>query len=160
QVNAHTDAGDVSFALSGTGQSASGDLEASTPIVSLGGTAVGGHLSGTVTFTNAGATSVTINAVDLPGPPFTATGAPSVGDAIAPGESITIELEFDPTEVGQFADQIELDTTGGDEEVGVSATAGSPGLLQFSTDALDFGATPFGSDGSKTLTITNAGGTS
>ncbi|MGZ4232203.1 MAG: choice-of-anchor D domain-containing protein [Solirubrobacteraceae bacterium] len=159
QVNADTDAGDVSFALSGTGQSASGDLQASTPIVSLGGTAVGGHLSGTVTFTNVGATSVTINAVDLPGAPFTATGAPTAGDAIAPGASITVELEFDPTEVGQFADQIELDTTGGNQEVGVSATAGSPGLLQFSADALDFGTTLFGSAGSKTFAITNAGGT-
>jgi HYDIN/CFA65/VesB family protein len=158
QVNASTDQGDVSFALSGTGQSASGDLQASTPIVSLGGTAVGGHLSGTVTFTNVGATSVTINAVDLPGAPFTATGAPSAGDAIAPGASITVELEFDPTEVGQFADHIELDTTGGNADVGVSATAGTPGLLQFSAGALDFGMTPWGSAASKTFAITNAGG--
>lgn len=159
QVNVGTDAGDVSFALAGTGQSASGEVQASSPLVSLGGTAVGGHLSGTVTFTNVGATSVTINAVDLPGAPFTATGAPSAGDAIAPGDSITVELEFDPTEVGQYADEIELDTTGGDEEVGVSATAGSPGLLQFSTSAIDFGTAPFGSAGTKTFAITNAGGT-
>lgn len=160
QLNASTDAGDVSFALSGTGQSASAELQASTPIVSLGGAAVGGHLSGTATFSNVGGTSLTINAVHLPGPPFSATGAPHAGDAIAPGASITIGLAFDPTEAGQFADEVELDTTGGDEEVGVSATAGLPGLLEFSSDALDFGTTPFGSTGSKTFTITNTGGTS
>jgi hypothetical protein len=160
QVNASTDAGDVSFALSGTGQSASGELQASTPLVSLGGTAVGGHLSGTATFTNVGGTSLTINGVHLPGPPFTATGAPGVGGTLDPGDSIVVELSFDPTQVGQFADEIELDTTGGDDvEVGVSATAGLPGLLEFSADALDFGTTPFGSAGSKTFTITNTGGT-
>ncbi|HET7047262.1 MAG TPA: choice-of-anchor D domain-containing protein [Solirubrobacteraceae bacterium] len=159
QVNAQTDAGEVSFALSGTGQSASAELQASTPLVSLGGTAVGGHLGGTATFTNVGATTLTINAVHLPGAPFTATGAPSAGDTLAPGDSITVELAFDPTKVGQFADAIELDTTGGDEQVGVSATAGLPGLLAFSADALDFGATPFGSSAGKTFTITNTGGT-
>src|SRR5262249_54186260 len=132
QITADTDQGDVSFAVSGTGQSASGDLQASAPIVSLGGTAVGGHLSGTATFTNVGGTSVTVNAVQLPGAPFTATGAPSPGDTIAPNTSIIVQLAFDPTEVGQFGDEIELDTTGGDEVVGVSATAGLPGLLQFS----------------------------
>jgi Protein of unknown function (DUF1573)/PQQ-like domain len=159
QVNAQTDAGDVSFALSGTGQNASGELEASTPILSLGGTAVGGHLSGTATFTNVGGTSLTINAVHLPGVPFSAIGAPSAGQTMAPGDSITVELAFDPTEVGQFADEIKLDTTGGDQGVGVSATAGLPGLLEFSADGLDFGTTPFGSTGSKTFTITNTGGT-
>ena len=158
QVNAQTDAGDVAFALSGTGQNASADLEASTPLVSLGGTAVGGHLSGTATFTNVGGTDLTINAVHLPSPPFSATGAPSAGDTIAPGDSITVELAFDPTTVGQFADEIELDTTGGDEDIGVSATAGLPGLLEFSADALDLGATPFGSTARKTFTITNTGG--
>ena len=159
QVNAQTDAGDVSFALSGTGQNASAELEASTPIVSLGGTEVGGHLSGTATFTNVGGTSLTINAVHLPGAPFSAIGAPSAGHTMAPGDSITVELAFDPTEVGQFADEIELDTTGGDQEVGVSATAGLPGLLEFSADALDFGTTLIGRTGSKTFTITNTGGT-
>jgi hypothetical protein len=160
QVNAQTDAGEVSFALSGTGQKASGELEASTPIVSLGGTAVGGHLSGTATFTNVGGTSLTINAIHVPAPPFTATGAPSAGDTLAPGDSITVVLAFDPTEVGQFADEVELDTTGGDAQVGVSATAGLPGLLEFSADALDFGTTRFGGTAGKTFTITNTGGTS
>ena len=158
QVDAQTDAGEVAFALSGTGQSASAELQASTPLVSLGGTSVGGHLSGTATFTNVGGTDLTINVVQLPSPPFSAIGAPSPGDTIAPGDSITVELAFDPTTVGQFADAIELDTTGGDAEIGVSATAGLPGLLEFSADALDFGTTPIGSTGSETFTITNSGG--
>jgi iron transport multicopper oxidase len=159
QVNAQTDAGDVSFSLSGTGQATSAELQASTPIVSLGGTSVGGHLSGTATFSNVGGTSLTINAVHVPSAPFSVTGAPSGGDTIAPGDSITVELDFDPTEVGQFADEIELDTTGGNKRVGVSATAGLPGLLEFSSDALDFGMTPLGSTAGKAFTITNSGGT-
>ena len=159
QVNAETDAGGVSFALSGTGQSAAAELQASTPIVSLGGTSVGGHLSGTATFSNVGGTDLTIDAVHVPSPPFSASGAPSAGDKIAPGDSITVGLAFDPTVVGQFADEIELDTTGGDEEIGVSATAGLPGLLEFSSEALDFGTAPFGSTAGKTFTITNTGGT-
>ncbi len=52
--------------MSGTGQSASAQLISTPPLVSFGGTAVGGHLSGAATFRNVGGAPLTINAVKLP----------------------------------------------------------------------------------------------
>lgn len=160
QLKADTDVGPVSFALSGTGQSAAGQLAASPPVVSLGGTAVGGHLSGTANFTNVGGTDITINAVHSPDAPFTLTGAPGVGHTIAPGATITVEVAFDPTKVGAFTSEIGLDTTGGDKLIGVSGSAGLPGLLELSADTIDFGSTLLGAAAGRTFTITNTGGTS
>jgi hypothetical protein len=160
QVNADTDAGNVSFSLSGTGQATSAQLDVSPPLVSLGGTSVGSQLSGTATFSNVGGTTLTISAVHLPGAPFSATGAPVAGDTIAPGRSITVDLAFNPTQVGSFTSSIGLDSDGGNQTIGISASAGTPGLLEFSSQSTDFGQVPVASTATRTFTITNAGGTS
>jgi iron transport multicopper oxidase len=160
QLTAATDAGDVSFSMTGTGQLAVGQLMGNPSILSLGGAAVGGHLSGTVTFSNIGATAVTVGAVRLPGAPFSATGVPAAGDAIAPGASVTIGVSFDPTTVGSFRDAIGLDDTrGGQTTIGLSASAAAPGQLRFSAGTLDFGATALGTSATRKFTITNVGGT-
>lgn len=160
QVNADTDAGNVSFSLSGTGQATSAQLAVSPPLVSLGGTSVGSQLSGTATFSNVGGTTLDITAVHLPGAPFSATGAPAAGDTIAPGGSITVDLAFNPTQVGSYTSSIGLDSNGGDQTIGISASAGTPGQLEFSSEGADFGQVPVGSTATRTFTITNAGGTS
>lgn len=159
QINASTDAGDASFPASGTGQTAAAQLAVSPALLSLGGTSTGGHLSGTVTFSNVGATSLTINAVHLPVTPFTATNYPAAGGQIGPGSSITVNIAFDPTQAGAFTSSIGLDTNAGNKAIGLSASAGTPGALQFSSQNIDFGATPIGTSVAKTFTITNAGGT-
>ena len=160
QVNVNNDAGNVSFALSGTGQTAAGQLAVSPPLVSLGGTATGSHLSGTATFGNVGATTLKISAVHLPSAPFTATNVPAVNDTLAPGASITVDVAFDPTQVGAFTSAIGLDTTDGESQIiGVSASAGTPGQLKFSSEAADYGAVPVGVAATKSFTITNTGGT-
>ena len=157
QVNAVTDAGDVSFSLSGIGQAASAQLAVSPTLVSLGGTTTGGHLSGTATLSNVGGTTLTINSVVPPSAPFTATNLPST---IAPGASITVDIAFDPTQAGAFTSAIGIDSNGGNKTIGLSATAGTPGRLQISSESVDYGATPVGTTATKTFTITNSGGTS
>ncbi len=154
-----SDGGSFSFALSGTGQPTAAQLAVSPPLLSLGGTAVGDELSGTVTFSNVGGTALSINAVHLPDPPFSATGVPAVGDTIAPGGSINVDIAFDPTVVGAATSAIELDTTGGDQSIGLSASAGTAGDLQISSEQNDFGAVAIGNTVTKTFTITNTGGT-
>jgi hypothetical protein len=156
---ATTDAGEPAFSVSGTGQAAAAQLDASSPAISLGGTSVGGHLSGTITFTNDGAQALTIQRVLLPGSPFSVPSPPQANDTIAPGASITVEIDFAPTTVGSFHDTIEVDSTGGNRTIGISASAGTPGQLQYSSEALDFGTVAPGSQSTRTFTITNAGGT-
>jgi HYDIN/CFA65/VesB family protein/putative pyrroloquinoline-quinone-binding quinoprotein len=159
QVNVSTDAGNFSFPLSGTGQSQPPQLAVSPPLLSLGGTAVGSQLSGTVSFSNVGSTTLTISAVHLPSAPFTATNVPVAGDQLAPGATITVDIAFDPTQVGAFTSAIGLDSDGGNKTIGLSATASTPGLLQFSSESYDFGSILIGTTAAYTFTITNAGGT-
>ncbi len=149
----------VEFALTGPGQAASAQLEVTPPLVTFGGTDVGGHLSAGATFRNVGGSSLSINAVHLPAAPFGASGVPAVGSTIPPGGSITITVTFDPTAIGKFSDQIGLDTNAGDEAIGLSGSAGLPGALQISNETLGYGQVPLGTSATKSFTVENTGGT-
>jgi HYDIN/CFA65/VesB family protein/putative pyrroloquinoline-quinone-binding quinoprotein len=159
QVTASTSADDVSFPVSGTGQDNGPSLAASTRVASLGGTSVGGHLTGSFVLTNQGSQTVTIQGVDSPAAPFSTDARANV--TIDPGNSITVNVSFDPTSTGQFTDSIGFDSNSihGRVNVVLSATAGTPGDLQFSSEVLDFGPTQVGTTSTRTFTITNAGGT-
>lgn len=146
------------FGLSGSGQAATAQLSVSPPLVSFGGTAVGGHLSGSATFTNVGGAPLTINAVHLPSAPFGASGLPAVGSTIAPGASVTVTVTFDPTSAGTFSDAIGLDTTGGNDEVGLSGSAGSAGVLAIRSETNDYGSVQVGQRTTKSFTVSNTGG--
>ncbi len=163
QVTASTtDAGNATFSLSGTGQFQGPHLAANSPVISLGGTTVGGHLTGSVVFTNDGSQTLTIQSVQQPSVPFSSPDAPTVPATLDPGDSITVDISFDPQHPGSYTPDIytiELDSDGGDVSVGLSATAGTPGNLQFSSQAVDFGSVPVGSTETKSFTITNTGGT-
>jgi hypothetical protein len=126
--------------------------------VSFGGTAVGGHLSGSATFKNVGSAPLTINAVHLPSAPFGATGVPAVGSTIAAGASVTVTVTFDPTTTGTFESAIGLDTTGGNDEVGLSGSAGSAGVLEIRSETNDYGTVTVGSTATRTFTVSNVGG--
>jgi iron transport multicopper oxidase len=160
QVTASTSAGDVTFPLSGTGQDNGPSLAASTRVLSLGGTSVGGHLTGSFVLTNQGSQPVTIQGLQPPAAPFSSSDAPSSG-TIDPGKSISVDISFDPTSVGQFTGAIGFDSNSihGQVSVSLSATAGTPGDLEFSSQAIDFGSTPVESNATRSFTITNAGGT-
>ncbi len=157
-VTVTTDAGTVSIPLSGTGETTSPDLIGNQAGLSLGGTTVGDTLSGTVTFTNAGDAPLTIHGVTLPAAPFTAVGAPAVGDQIQPNQSVTVEVNFTPTAVGQFSDAVELDSDGGDVSIGVAGSASLPGVLQISSENNAFGDIAVGTTMTESFTLTNSGG--
>jgi hypothetical protein len=149
----------AAFSLSGVGQAAAAKLEVVPPLVTFGGTTVGTSLSAGATFRNVGAVPLEIEAVHLPGAPFSATGVPAIGSKIAPGGSVTITVAFEPSAIGTFEGQIGLDTSGGNEAVGLTGSAGLPGALQFSSETSDYGNVPVGSSATTTFTITNVGGT-
>jgi hypothetical protein len=159
-LSAKTSAGKtVTFALSGIGQAAAAKLEVMPPLVTFGGTTVGTGLSAGATFRNVGGTPLEVQAVHLPQPPFGASGVPTVGSTIEPGGSVTITVTFEPTATGTFEGQIGLDTTGGNEAIGLTGSAGLPGALQIASEVNSYGEVAVGSSATKTFTITNTGGT-
>ena len=159
-LEVETDHGTVSFALSGTGQSATAQLTSSPRVVSFGGTAVGEHLTSVATFSNVGAAPLTINAIKLPSAPFTATGVPAVGSTIAAGSSVTVNVMFEPTAVGSFSGELGLETTGGNASVGLTGSAGLPGVLKITSEQNSFGEVEVGKTATRSFTVTNTGGTS
>jgi hypothetical protein len=150
---------DSTTVLSGIGQAAGAKLEASPPLVTFNGIAVGELASAGATFRNVGSTPLTIDAVHLPSAPFTAEGAPAPGSTIEPGASVTITVTFHPTEAGHFSGEIELETSGGNETIGISGSAGAPSALEITNKPLEYGQVTVGSSESNSFTITNTSDT-
>ncbi|HSZ14897.1 MAG TPA: choice-of-anchor D domain-containing protein [Solirubrobacteraceae bacterium] len=148
----------VPFGLSGVGQASGPKLEATPPLVTFDGTIIGEHESAGATFRNVGGAPLTIEGVHLPPAPFATSGAPSVGSTIEPGHSITITVTFEPTETGTFENEIALETTGGNEAIGLSGTASTPGDLQITPETVEYGQMQDGSSELENFTIKNIGG--
>ena len=147
------------FGLSGIGQTQNAKLEATPPLVTFSGTIIGESESAGATFRNVGNAPLTIEAVHLPSAPFSASGVPTVGSTIEPGQSVTITVTFEPTADGTFSSEIGLETTGGTEAVGLSGAASLPGTLQITDETNEYGQVPIGHSESKSFTIENTGGT-
>jgi hypothetical protein len=158
-LTAETSQGPASFAMSGTGQAAAAQLAVSPGVIAFGGTTVGAHSTSTATFSNVGSATLTINAEKLPAAPFSATGLPAVGSTIAPGASVTVEIAYDPTAEGSFKDEIAMETTGGNGSVGLSGSAGPPGVLKITPENNEFGEVEVGKPVSRSFTVSNTGGT-
>ncbi len=149
----------ATFALSGEGQAAAARLEVTPPLVTFGGTTVGTPISATATFRNVGGTPMKIEAIEAPQAPFSVEGAPPVGSTIAPGSSVTLTVTFEPSATGTFNGQIGLQTSGGDEAIGLSGSAGLPGALEIDNESLEYGSVEVGDTASRSFSITNTGGT-
>ncbi len=148
----------ATFGLSGIGQSAGPTLEATPPLVTFPGTIVGEKESAGATFRNVGGAALTINGVHLPAAPFAASGVPTVGSTIEPGHSVTITVNFEPTTTGTFNDEVGLETTGGNQAVGLSGSASQPGTLEVTNETVEYGQVQVGSSELESFTIKNTGG--
>ncbi len=92
-----TDSGVSTIPITGTGQSPTAPIGASPASVDFG-TLPGGSqtVSSSVTFTNTGTTTQTIQAMTLPAAPFGVTGAPPPGTTLAAGASVAMTVTFTP----------------------------------------------------------------
>jgi PQQ-like domain len=160
-LTATTEAGaEASIPLSGTGRQPTATLAVSPPVVSFGGTAVNGHLTGSLTIRDDGGQPLTITGVDAPDAPFGALGAPPAGTTIVGGEALSVTLEFNPTELGAFEGHFGLQTTAGDATIPLTGTAGTAGHLQISSETIGYGSVALGDTATRSFTVENIGGTS
>ena len=156
---AQTPDGPVSTSLSGIGQHPEPVLSVSPTTVSFGGTSVGQVLNGTVTLSNVGGGDLVINGILSPAAPFAATGLPGPGSTLSPGKSVTLSLSFSPTQVGNFVDNLHLDTTAGPADIPMSGTAALPGNLVVTPPGLDFGTVRVQQSQTLSFEVKNTGGT-
>ena len=160
QLDVQTDAGPVSVGITGFGQTAGPHLVQYPCCISFGGAVVNAPGSNaTATFTNDGAAPLTVSAVTRPGAPYAVTGMPAVGDVVMPGQSVTATVTFSPTAVGSFNDNLSLDSDGGQADVSLSGSGGTPPAMTISPMTVDFGPVPVGGTLTKSFTVTNTGGT-
>ncbi len=100
---------------------------------------------------------LTISAVDMPGAPFSVSGAPAVGAQLQPGNEVVLNVTFAPTLVGSDSSSLELDSTGGDVVVALTGTSTAPGVLSITPTTFDYGSVPLGSTSSESFTVSNTG---
>jgi hypothetical protein len=156
---ATTSIGTSSFSVSGSAESANATVSASPTTISFGGVAInGGSASQTVTFTNTGAQPLTINSATLPAAPFSVSGLPANGSTIAANSSVTATVTFTPTTVGNFADNLVLNTSAGPASIPLSGSGGQPQKLQITPMSANFGNVSVGGTAVASFSVANTGG--
>lgn len=152
-----TSGGSVAGSLRGTGQPTGPSLRASSRIANFGGLAVGTTTAINLTLSNIGAQPLTWTGFSQPAAPFSLSGLPAVGEALAAGASVTIAATFAPVVTGTFDGSFTVQSDGGDATVLVSGSAGDPQSLVVTPMALTFD-TEVGVPRNLGFTLTNAGG--
>jgi hypothetical protein len=134
-----------------------GVLSANLTTVSFGTVGVGKATTQSVTVTNTGTSTVTIDQTAVTGASFT-TGAGTPSATIAPGQSKTIQIQFAPLLAGSAAGGFTLTSNASNSPLTVElvGTGGQAGLA-ISPASFNFGSVQVGSTGSATITLTNSG---
>jgi hypothetical protein len=124
-----TTGGTSLVALSGTGTSASGPqaspvLTVGAANVNFGSTVVNTAVTQSLTLTSTGTSPVTINSGTIAGTGFAILGG-SFPVTLNPSQTLTLQLQFDPTTAGALSGQLTISsnsTTGSTAVVGLSGT--------------------------------------
>jgi hypothetical protein len=121
--------------------------------------AVGTTESGTVQLTNTGTTTQTVTSVTPPAAPFSVAQLPAVGTVIKPGQSVTVQVSFTPTQAGPATGSVTIaGSDGPPATVQLSGTAVAA-VSQFTAapSAVAFGTVPKGHTATVTVDIANTG---
>lgn len=151
--------GTSAVALKGAGQAAGAKLTVTPGSVSFGGLNVGTTATSNITVSNTGSAPLSFGTVTLPTAPFSAQGAPTSGQTLAPGDSFIISVTFAPTDAGTYSSNLALASDGGTATLYLSGNGAYAGSLAITPLALDFGAVTIGNQVSRSFTIRNTGGT-
>jgi Abnormal spindle-like microcephaly-assoc'd, ASPM-SPD-2-Hydin len=138
----------------------SGTLSANLKTVSFGTIGVGKTMTESVTVTNTGTSTVTIDQTAVTGASFT-TGAGTSLATIAPGQSKTIQIQFAPQSPGSASGGFTVTSDAVNSPlsvqlVGMGAQSGQAQLGAI-PGAAAFGNVSTGNSNSQTITLTNSG---
>jgi hypothetical protein len=150
-------------ALSGTSTAApSPQLTVSTTNLSFGSVTVNTAATQSLTLTSTGTSPVTVNSAAITGAGFTIV-AGTFPVTLNPNQSVTLQVQFDPTATGTSNGQITISsnsTTGGTALValGGTGTAANP-QLTISAGSVSFGSVAMNTATTQSLTLTSTGTT-
>jgi hypothetical protein len=148
--------GSVLVDLHGTGTTPG--LAAAPPTLAFGTVPTGVTKTLTAIVSNTGTTAETVTAVTPPAGVFTATGLPTVGQAIQPQQSIAVSVSFLPTAAGAATGSFQLRSTGSTLTVPLSGTGQTgQGHLQITPAGTDFGNVVVGASRTQVFELENTG---
>ncbi len=139
-----TSAGTQTVSISGYG-TAPGLLLSALPLAfGTVNTGAGGKAL-TISLTNSWNRAETVTNIALPNGPFAVTGLPSVGTVLAPQQSVTASVDFNPAVAGSYASALHISTNHGSVTAPVSGTAVT-GIahLAVTSVSLNAGSVPIG----------------
>jgi hypothetical protein len=149
--------------LGGTGTAAPNpQLTVSASSLSFGSVTVNTATTQSLTLTSTGTSPVTVNSAAISGTGFTIV-AGSFPVTLAPTQSVTLQVQFDPTATGTASGQIAISsnsTTSGGMSVALSGTgtAANP-QLTISAGSVNFGSVTVNTATTESLTLTSTGTT-
>ena len=153
--------------MQGQGSSplSSPQLTVSAASLSFGNVTVNTATTQSLTLTSTGTSPVTVNSAAITGAGFTIVGG-SLPATLNPTQSVTLQVQFDPTTAGNASGQITINsnsTTGGAALValsGTGTTASNPQAspqLTISAASLSFGSVTVNTSTTQSLTLTSTG---
>ena len=143
--------------LTGSAVASGSTLGANPGSLNFNSVVVGSSSQQTITLTNSGNATITINQVTTTGPGFSSTGLNS-GQQIAAGATATFTPKFAPTATGAASGNVAItsNATNGTLNIPLSGT-GTQGALSASPASINFGAVLVGASASVPVTLTNTG---
>jgi len=147
----------------GQKQASTLSLSLVTSTLDFGSVAAGSSKTLTITATNSGPDSVTVNSAAISTQSF-ALVTPSLPVSVGAGQSTTISIMFTPTTAGTFDATLSINSDASNSVMNISltgiATGISAGQLTLNPASDDFGNVTVGTKSSQTVTVTNVGGSS
>lgn len=113
----------------------------------------------TVEITNGGTSPQTVSSVRPPAAPFTATGLPTPGTIINPGQSLTVQITFAPQQAGPAAGSLTVTGDSGTTATVDLSGTGVPPVSQFTASpaAVNIGPVHPGQTATATIHMANSG---
>ena len=148
--------------LSGTGTAVSSpQLTVSAASLTFGDVTLNTASTQPVTLTSTGTAPVTINSATLSGAGFTASGA-TFPVSLNPGQSVTLNVQFDPTTVGAATGQLTIQSDSSTNSTAVvnlsgTGTAVLSPQLTISAASLTFGDVTVNTASTQPVTLTSTG---
>ncbi len=152
-----TSAGVQTFSISGYGTAPGLALSAKPLDFGTVNTGAGGKAL-TISVTNSWNRPETVTGISVPHAPYTVTGLPAVGTVLAPQQSVTASVDFDPGDAGSYPSALRVATNHGSVTAPISGAAvtGIEHLAVTST-SLDAGPVPVGGAVRVTFAVGNSG---